>query len=92
MEIYKNDEKSLTNQVEYAVYDNNKQKLDLSVCANDKIEINYAISNASAINLNDISYYSDIGVDIFNIKDNFFNDICYPYSNDSSDMILKDRI
>ena len=92
MEIYKNDEKSLTNQVEYAVYDNNKQKLDLSVCANDKIEINYAISNTSSINFNEISYYSDIGVDVFNIKDKFFNDICYPYSNDSSDMILKDRI
>ena len=92
MEIYKNDDNSLTNQVEYAVYNDNKLRLDLSVCANDKIEINYAISNASAINLNDISYYSDIGVDIFNIKDNFFNDICYPYSNDSSDMILKDRI
>ena len=92
IEIYKNDEKSLTNQVEYAVYDDNKQRLDLSVCENNKIEINYAISNTSVINFNVISYYSDIGVDVFNIKDNFFNDICYSYSNGSSDMILKDRI
>ena len=31
-------------------------------------------------------------VDIFNIKDNFLNDICCPYSNNNSDIILKDRV
>ena len=39
-----------------------------------------------------IEYFSDMNVDIFNIKDSFFNDICYPFSTDYSDMILKDRI
>ena len=33
-----------------------------------------------------------MGIDIFNVKDQFFNDICYPYSEGNSDMILKDRI
>jgi hypothetical protein len=39
-----------------------------------------------------ISDFSKLGVDILNSKDNFFNDICYPYSENKSDMILKDRI
>ena len=38
MEIYKFDGKSLTIQIEYAIYNNKKIKLDLSVCKNDKIE------------------------------------------------------
>ena len=92
IEIYKYDEKALTNQVEYAVFDDKKQKLDLTVCENDKIEINYAISNKTKLDFEEISNYLDIGVDVFNIKDNFFNDICYPYSENNSDIILQDRI
>ena len=35
-----------------------------------------------------------MGIDIFQINDDFFNDICYPYfdKNTKSDMILKDRV
>ena len=39
-----------------------------------------------------INYYSKLGIDIFNIEDEFFNDICYSYSENDSDMILKDRV
>ena len=92
IEIYKYDEKALTNQVEYAVLDDKKRKLDLTVCENDKIEINYAISNKTKIDFEEISNYMDIGVDVFNIRDIFFNDICYPYSQNNSDIILQDRI
>jgi len=90
-EIDKNDNKSLTNQIEYAVF-NRKRQLELSVCANNKIEINYDISNSSLINFRLISHFSKLGVDILNSKEDFFNDICYPYSENNSDMILKDRI
>ena len=38
------------------------------------------------------SRFEDIGVDILNSSDPFFNDICYTYSDGSSDMILTDRI
>ena len=44
------------------------------------------------INQTMIEYFSDMDVDIFNIKDSFFNDICYPFSTDYSDIILKDRV
>ena len=92
IEIYKYDEKSLTNKLEYAVYNEEKTKLDLSVCDKDKIEINYAITNISALDLEKIAYFADMDVDVFNSKDEFFNDICFPYSENNSDMILKDRI
>ena len=91
IEIDKNDDKSLTNQIEYAVFYGKKQ-LELSVCANNEIEVNYDISNSSLINFQMISDFSKLGVDILNSKDNFFNDICYPYSENKSDMILKDGI
>jgi len=91
IEIDKNDGKSLTNQIEYAVFYGKKQ-LELSVCANNEIEINYDISNSTLINFGMVNDFSKKGVDILNSKDNFFNDICYPYSENNSDMILKDRI
>ena len=39
-----------------------------------------------------ISYYSELGIDIFDGKDSFFNDLCYPFSISNSDIILKDRL
>ncbi len=91
IEIENNNEKSLINDVEYSVYNEKKEKLDLSVCENELIEINYQINN-SKINTSKIEYYSDLGIDVFNIKDQFFNDICYPYSEGGSDIILNDRV
>ena len=91
IEIEINDENSLTNQVEYAVF-YGKEQLNLSICENDKIEVNYNISNSSSINLDMISKFSEMGVDILNSEDKFFNDICFPYSENNSDVILKDRI
>ena len=92
IEIYKNDIHSLVNQVEYAIFDEFNKMLDLSICLDEEIKIFYSISNSSMINTSYISYFKYMGVDIFNIHDNFFNDICYPYSESNSDLILKDRI
>ena len=91
MEINNPHEQSLINEVKYSVFNENKKRLNLSVCKDEYIIINYQI-NTSMINISKINYYSDLGIDIFNIEDNFFNDICYPYSEDESDIILKDRI
>ena len=90
IEIDNPNEQMLINNIEYAVFDENKNKLDLSVCENEIIEINYKI-NTSMINMTKVQYYAEKGINVFDIKDEFFNDICYPYSEDDSDMILKDR-
>ena len=92
IEINRIDEKVLTNKIEYAIYNQKKEKLDLSYCKNLDITIHYDIIEVSSLNKTMISYYSDLGIDILNIKDSFFNDICYPFSNSNSDIILKDRI
>ena len=89
IEIQSKLENSLTNKVEYAVYDENKNKLDLSCC--DKITVNYGIKNTSLLDENLISTFSKIGVDILNIGDNFFNDICFPYNVNDTDVTLGDR-
>ena len=53
MEISNANERSLVNQVEYQVYDENKNILDLSLCNDTNIKIFYGIKNNSN---NKISY------------------------------------
>ena len=92
--INNQNENRLNDQVEYKIYNSNGDPLDLSICKNVNIKIIYDIKNSSLLNLSLISDFKNMGVDILNIKDNFFNDICYPYSDNSSnnDMILSDRV
>ena len=91
IEIEKNEINALTNQIEYAIF-YNKKRLDLSICNSMKIQINYHISNDSSLNFEMVSKFSELGIDILNSKDNFFNDICFAYSENNSDIILRDRI
>ena len=92
IEIDKKNEKALTNQIEYAIYNENKTKLNLSYCKNVQIKVTYDIPNESVLNKTMITYYSELGIDIFNNEDSFFNDLCYPFSISNSDVILKDRV
>ena len=91
MEIQSSDEKFLTNKLEYQVYDDNKKSLDLSLCSNANINIFYAVKD-KLLNISSISSFKDSGIDILNINDSFFNDICKSYSNSNNDIILSDRI
>ena len=92
--IKDNAPKSLIEQVEYIIFNQNGKEIDIFPCKNVDFYAEYKITNVSKLNLEKIIYFRNLGVDIFNIKDNFFNDICYPYSDNdsSSDMILNDRI
>ena len=92
MEISNANERSLVNQVEYQVYDENKNILDLSLCNDTNIKIFYGIKNNSKLDKSVINTFIDSGVNVFNINDNFFNDVCISYSQDGNDMILEDRI
>ena len=91
-EVTSSNNKSLTNRVKYVVYDENNTQLNISICENERIKISYAIKEGSGFNLERFSFFSDKGIDILDSTDPFFNDICYTYSNGSSDMILSDRI
>ena len=91
LEVYDKKEKSLVNQVEYQVYDDNKTLLDLSLCNDSNIKIFYALKE-NYLNMSIISFFKKYGIDIFNIKDSFFTDICRPFTYFKNDIILKDRI
>ena len=83
---------NLVDQVEYQIFDENNDKVDISVYDTIEIPIEYKINDMSLLKLNDALNYKNIGVDVFNLKHDFFNDICYAYSNNdtSSDMVLSD--
>ena len=80
------------NNVEYEVFDPiKKERLDLSICNNDKINIDIPMvldGHALDLYLN----LSSLGYDIFNKKDPFYNDICTKFSSeDETDVLLIDR-
>ena len=82
----------LTNQVEYQIYFPNKTYLNTSICSNITIPINYILnSNIQKINYNLVNQYRDMDINVFDINEPFFTDICTPYSSNGNDMILEDR-
>ena len=91
MEIYNKNEQSLVNKVEYQVYDDNKKLLDLSLCEDSNIQIFYALKENN-LDIDTISNFQKSNIDIFNINDSFFNDICQSFSFSNNDIILEDRV
>ena len=67
--------------VEYEIYNPfTLQKLDLSICKNNKINISFLVS----INENELFLHDP--------SSNYYNDKCFPYtSKNRTDIILKDR-
>ena len=87
-------DKLLTDQVEYKIYDQFGEEINLSFCSNINIRIEYEIKDTSSLDIEKITIFKENGIDIFNINDVFFNDICFSYSdsNSGSDMVLNDRV
>ena len=81
LNLEKEGEDSFTDQVEYRIYDENGNPIDLTACNDVEINIEYEITDLSKLDLDLISKFKDLGVDVFNIKDEFFNDICRPKVN-----------
>ena len=92
MEINDTNSKNLINKLEYQVYDDNKKALNLSICKDNYIKITHSIKSSSLFDKVRASLFQDLGIDIFNINDTFFTDVCHSYSDSENDMTLKDRI
>ena len=94
--IYKIDiesKKSITNKVEYSVYSIDGIPLDISKCKNSPVIIVYPIINTNGIDLESGRVlFEENGVDVFNIEDDFFHNLCFPYlDKNGNDVILRDR-
>ena len=92
MEIKNEDNNALYYQIKYTVYDEDLNELDLSICEDIETQIHYAIKSNSKLDLLKISDYQKMGIDILNINDDFFTNLCHAFSSSNSDMILEDRI
>jgi hypothetical protein len=92
LEINNTNSKSLINKIEYQAYDDNKKLLNLSICEDEDIIVTHSIKSSSLFDKVSASLFKDLGIDIFNINDSFFTDVCHSYSDSENDMTLKDRI
>ena len=92
LEINNTNSKSLINKIEYQAYDDNKKLLNLSICENEDVIVTHSIKSSSLFDKVSASLFKDLGIDIFNINDSFFTDVCHSYSDSENDMTLKDRI
>ena len=91
LELENNNSQSLINQVEYFIVTEDKVILNLTACKNVSIEIKYSMKEG-IIDISDISVFLDSGIDVFNINDPFFTDLCYSFTNTNDDIILEDRV
>lgn len=81
----------LVSQVEYMIFSFYGDKLDLSICSDSKITVTIPL-NITSNEYQLVKNLSDNGVDVFNNKDPFFQNICFPYVNNSQDMPRCDRV
>ena len=92
--VVKNNEKDSVNLVknmEIEVYDNDGKNLDLSVCKSE-IKVMKYIGDAEDLDIQTAMDFAEQGIDVFNTKDEFFNDKCHPFNNkNGTDIILSDR-
>ena len=73
------------------IFDFSGNKLDLSICQ-ENIKVMKYIDDIKELNIQSAKNYASEGIDIFNAKDNFFNDLCYYYDNkEEKDIIINDR-
>ena len=89
----KKSNKSSEKDIEFEVFEPyNKTKLNLSLCYDTKINVYVKLElSPETEELNE--QMKELGYNIFNINDPFYQDICTPYkSSGKTDMLLSDRI
>ena len=92
LEIDNIDSQSVVNQVGYQAFDDKQNSLNLSLCNNTNIQIFYLVKSNSSLDISFISSFQDSNIDLFNLDNEFFTDICFSYSYSENDVVLEDRI
>ena len=92
IEINNSNNDVLVNQLEYQAYDDTKNPIDLFLCKNATVKTYFNLKNETKDEIDLISFFKKKGIDILDLNDNFFNDVCLPYSLSENDLTLNDRI
>lgn len=81
----------LTYNVNYSVYNSEGKQLDLSVCTEAPITIKFPIKESALEEMSEAKRLFDQGINVNNINDPFFNNICFPFtSSNRIDIPLSD--
>ena len=88
MEIDNENDNALYNQIKYTIYDDELKEIDLSLCKDIDTQIHFAIKEGTNLNLKSASNFKNLGVDVLDINDDFFNNLCHAFANGDKDMIL----
>ena len=73
----------------YLYHPETKEQLDTTICLNVRP---LSIFDNKDINEEAVRYFANLGINLFDIKDPFFLDICFPFSKDGKDYPLSSRI
>ena len=82
------------NQIQYNIYNTKTgNKLDLSLCNTTTFDILIQINSLKKVNNEIVKKLSSEGINVFDLKSDFFTDICYQYSSENGkDITLEDRV
>ena len=88
------DDKKLTNSHFYFFNPKNGTELSIKdVCIEDKVTIEKSLSYYPEINIDNARFFEEQNINIFNLTDIFYTDLCYYYeSPNGKDIPLKQRI
>ena len=78
-------------QVEYKVYDKKGKELSLESCKDLKIGIFYPVNSFMIENIDTINEFKNLGIDLYNKEDSFFNDRCNNQEFNNSDIPISLR-
>ena len=92
LEIDDENENALYNQIKYTVYDDELKEINLSLCNDIETQIHFAMKDNTNLDLKRASNFKNLGVDVLDINDDFFNNLCHAFADGDKDMILEDRI
>ena len=83
---------SLVNTLNYYIYSQNGEKLDLSLCSDIKISVYNTIRDNGTVNIDLIKLLTNEGINLFDINDIFYQDRCFPFGLNGNDVTINDRI
>ena len=92
-QIESENKKSFSSQSKYKIYRTNGEETNINeICKDTKIKIEKDLNLKANKNNEEIMKLLEEGINVFDINDPFFKDICYPYQDENgNDIPLKNR-